>query len=103
MESLQVTNGLQVSDVGLRAEAGRCESLARRLASNSAPSAMASSWLTSAAAVNAANGRVAAAAIRCAFRMEATAAKLAAAASGYSANEVRSAAELGALGKQTVC
>ncbi len=94
---------LQVSDDGLRAQAGWCESLAGRLAGSSAPTAAPSSALTSSAAVNAAHAQIAAAGARCVVRVQATAANLAVAASGYDGNEASSAARLGELDPVAVC
>ena len=77
MESARATDELQVSEDGLRAQAGWCESLAGRLAGNSAPSGAGASPLASSGAVNAAHAQIAAAGVRCSFRMQATATKLA--------------------------
>ncbi|QUR66007.1 hypothetical protein [Mycobacterium spongiae] len=94
---------LRVSGGGLHSEAGWCESAAGALASNSAPSATGlSSPLGNAAAVTRAHAEVVAAGIRCTLRMQATATELASAATGYSANEARSAAQLRALSPTTV-
>jgi hypothetical protein len=90
---------LQVSEDGLGTQAGWCESLASRLAGNSASTGVGSSVLASSAAVNAAHAQIAAAATRCTFRMQATAIKLAIASTGYDANEASSAAQLRALGQ----
>jgi hypothetical protein len=99
----QSTQELQVSDEGLRLEAGACQSLAGKLAGNRTPTGAGPLGLASTAAVNAARAEVAAANIRCAFRARATAAKLSAAAAGYTENEVSSAAQLRALDVPTVC
>lgn len=103
MESPGAAAELQVSDAGLRVQAGWCESLAGRLAANSAPTGAGSSALASSAAVNATQMQIAAAGIRCAGRMQATATKLAAGSVGYGENETSSAAQLRALGRVTVC
>jgi hypothetical protein len=104
MESSRATAELlQVSQDGLGAEAGWCESVAGGLAANGAPTAVGSSVLASSAAVNAAHAQVAAAAMRCTARMQATATKLAAASAGYGANEASSAAQFRALGRVTAC
>jgi hypothetical protein len=103
MASPRTTAELQVSADGLRGQAGWCESLAGRLAGNSAPSGAGSSVLASSAAVNAAHAQTAAAAMRCTFRMQATATKLAIASTGYGENEAGSAAQLRALSPVTVC
>jgi hypothetical protein len=103
MESTGATDELQVSEDGLRAEAGWCQSLAGRLAGNSAPTRARSSALASSAAVNAAHVQIAAAGVRCTFRMQATATKLAVASNGYGDNEASSAAQLRALSPVTVC
>jgi hypothetical protein len=102
MASSQSTQKLQVSDEGLRAEGGSCESLASKLASNRAPTGMGPLELASAAATNAARAQVTAANIRCTFRVQATAAKLSAVANGYTETEVSSAAQLEALKTPTV-
>lgn len=94
---------MQVSEDGLRAEAGWCASLADRLAGTSAPTTAGTSALTSSAAVSAAHADIVAAGIRCASRMQATAVKLAAASVGYGENEALSAAEFRALNSATVC
>jgi hypothetical protein len=94
---------LRVSEDGLRAEAGRCDSLARSLAGASVPSAVGSSALASWAAVNAAHAQIAAAGIRCGARIQATATKLAVASAGFGENEARSAADFRLLGRTTVC
>jgi hypothetical protein len=94
---------LQVSQDGLGAEAGGCESVAVRLAGNSAPAVAGSSLLASSAAVNAAHAQIGAAGMRCAVRVQATATKLAAASAGYGDNEASSAALFRALGRVTVC
>ena len=52
---------LQVSDDGLRVQAGWCESLAGRLAGNTGPAGAGSSVLASSAAVGAAHAQIAAA------------------------------------------
>lgn len=103
MESPGGTAELQVSQDGLRAEAGRCESLAGRLAGNSAPTGAGSSVLASEAVVNAAHAQITAAGIRCTSRMHATATKLAVASVGYGDNEASSAAQMRALGWVTAC
>src|SRR5574337_1605993 len=97
MESPRGTDGLQVSDDGLRVEAGWCEALAGKLAGNGAPTGARSLGLISAAVVNVSNAQVAAAGIRCSLRMQATAAKLATAATGYAENEAESATRLRAV------
>jgi hypothetical protein len=102
MESATATRELQVSEHGLHAEAGSCESLADRLADNSAPAVVGSSALASSAAVNAAHAQVTAAGIRCAFRVQAAAGKLAVASAGYGENEVSAAAQFQALDPGTV-
>jgi hypothetical protein len=94
---------LQVSQHALLAEAGWCESVAGRLAANSAPTAARSSVLASSAAVDAAHAQIAAAGIRCTFRVQATASKLAVASAGYGNNEAGSAGQFRALGRVTVC
>jgi len=88
---------LQVSDDGLRAQAGLFESLGGSLAGVSAPTAARSSVLTSSAAVAAAHAQVVAASVRCASRVQATADKLAAAARAYDQHEAGSAAQLRVL------
>jgi hypothetical protein len=103
MQSLQVTDELQVSDDGLRVQASWCESLASKLVANDGPTGAGSAWVRSAAAVNASNTEVAAAGVRCTFRMQATATKLAAAATGYTENEDSSAAQLRAITPAKVC
>ena len=103
MESPRASAELQVSDDGLRVQAGWCESLAGRLAGNSAPAGAGSSVLASSAAVNAAHVQIAEAGIRCTSRVRATATKLAVAATGYGENEAGSAAQLPALSPVTVC
>ena len=103
MESGRATDELQVSEDGLRAKACWCESLAGRLAGNSAPSGAGSSPLASSGAVDAAQAQIAAAGVRCTFRMQATAIKLGVAAIGYGDNETSSAAQMRALGRATVC
>jgi len=103
MESPRASAELQVSDDGLRVQAGWCESLAGRLAGNSGPAGAGSSVLASSAAMNAAHAQIAAAAIRCTFRVQTTATKLAVASGGYGENEAGSAAQLRALGRVTVC
>jgi hypothetical protein len=102
MQSLLGSAELQVNDEGLRAEGGSCESLAERLAGNTAPTAVRSSGLASALAVNDSHARIAAAGIRCSFRVQATGAKLARAASGYTENEASSAAQIQAIATSTV-
>jgi hypothetical protein len=102
MESARATAELRVSDPGLRVQAGWCESLAGKLAGNSAPTGAGSSVLASSAAVNAAHAQIAAAGIRCTFRMHATATKLAVGSIGYGENEANSAAQLRALGQVAV-
>lgn len=97
MASQQNPQQLQVSDLGLRVEAGSCESLAVKLAGNNAPTGVGPSALASTAAIMAALGEVAAANIRCTFRMQATAAKLQVAANGYTESEGESVAQLRAL------
>jgi hypothetical protein len=97
MDSRGAGAELQVSDDGLRVQAGSFESLGGRLAGVSAPTAARSSVLTSSAAVAVAHAQVAAASVRCASRVRATADKLAAAARGYDQNEASSAAQLRAL------
>jgi hypothetical protein len=97
MKSALGASELHVSDDGLRLQAGCCESLARKVAGNRTPTGTGSSWLGSAAAVNAANADVATAGIRCTFRMQATATKLTAAAHGYTENEAESAAQFPAI------
>ncbi len=94
---------LQVSEDGLREQGGWCESLAGKLAGNSAPTGAGSSLLASAAAVNAVHAQIAAAGVRCTFRMQATATKLAVASNRYGDNEAYSAAQFRALGPVTVC
>jgi hypothetical protein len=89
---------VQVSQDGLRAQAGWCQSLAGHLAGNSAPSGVGSRVLASSAAVNAVHAQVAAAGIRCTLRVQATAAKLAVASAGYGDNEASAAAQFRALG-----
>jgi hypothetical protein len=91
MQSLPGSAELQVSDEGLLAESGWCESLAGRLAGNIPPARVGWSGLASAAAVNAFHAQVAAASIGCSFRVQATATKLAGAASKYTENEASSA------------
>ncbi|GAB7142975.1 hypothetical protein [Mycobacterium riyadhense] len=103
MESSRGVSELRVSDDGLRAEAGECETLAGKLAGNSAPTPAVSTWLASASAVTVSNAGITAAGARCTFRMQATATNLAAAATGYTANEASSAAQLQGLARPTVC
>jgi hypothetical protein len=97
MESAAATGELRVSDHGLGATAGWCESLAGGLAANHAPTDAGLSMLASSAAVSAAHARVAAAGIRCASRVRGTASKLTVASIGYGENEARSAAQFRAL------
>jgi hypothetical protein len=94
---------LQVSQDGLGAEAGSCESVAGGLACNGAPAVAGAPVLASSAAVNAAHARIAAAGMRCVVRVQATATKLVAASAGYGKNEAGSAAQFRALGRVTVC
>jgi hypothetical protein len=102
MESGRVNAELQVSGNGLSVQAGWCESLADRLAGNSAPSGVGSSALASSAAVKAAHAQIIAAGVRCTFRLQATATKLAVASVGYDENEAGSAIRLRALGPVAV-
>jgi hypothetical protein len=88
MESPGGADELQVSDTGLRAHAGWCETLASELAGNSPPAVTGPSWLATTDAVNASHAEVAAAGVRCTNRMQATATKLATAATGYAENEL---------------
>jgi hypothetical protein len=92
---------LQVSESGLRMQAGWCEFLAAGLAGTSATRA-GSSFLASSAAVDAAHAQIAAAGARCASRLHATAAKLAMTASDYGENEAGSTAQLYVLGLAAV-
>ncbi len=94
---------LRVSDDGLGVAAAWCGALAGRLASNGVPTGVGSTWLSSHAAVSAANARVAAAGPRCAARVAATATNLAVAANGYADNEARSAAQLRAVHSARTC
>jgi hypothetical protein len=97
MESPQVNSELWVNAAGLHAHAGWCESLAGKLAGNSAPTSAGSSELASAGAVSACHTQVAAAGVRCTLRMQTTATALGAAAAGYAENEAGSAAQLRAI------
>jgi hypothetical protein len=94
---------LRVSEDGLLAETGWCESLAVSLAGGSAPRVAAPSALASAAAVNAAHAQVAAAGTRCGARIQAMATKLVVASAGFGENEARSAADFRSLGSVQVC
>ena len=94
---------MQVSNDGLRVDAGWCEALVGKLAGNCAPTGAAAPLLGSAAAISAAHIQVAAAGMRCTLRGQVTAAKLATAATGYAANEVSSTAQLRALDIPKVC
>jgi hypothetical protein len=102
MESPRVNAELQVSESGLRMQAGWCESVAGRVAGNSAPSGTGSAVLASSAAVNAAHMQIAAAGVRCTSRVQATATKLAVGSAGYGENEGDSVAQLGTLDPATV-
>jgi glycerate kinase len=102
MQSLRGRAELQVSDADLYIEGGGCESLAGKLAGNVPPAGAGSSELASAAAVNASHAQIAAAGIRCSFRVQATATKLVVAASRYTENETRSAAQVQAIFTPTV-
>jgi hypothetical protein len=93
---------LQVSESGLRMQAGWCEFLAAGLAGTSAPTRAGSSFLASSAAVDAAHAQIAAAGAGCASRLDATAAKLAMTASDYGENEAGSTAQLYVLGLAAV-
>jgi len=103
MDAPRAAAELQVSEDGLRVEAGWCKSLAASLAGNDAPTAAGSSVLASSAAVNAAHAGLAAASVRCAFRVQTTATKLVQASAGYGDNETSSAAQFRALRRVTVC
>lgn len=103
MLSAQTGHTLRVSDAALQAEASWCEALAGKLAGNAAPDGAVSSLLGSAAAVTALNALVAAAGANCTARMHATAMKLAAAASGYAANEADAAARMQSIAPPMVC
>jgi hypothetical protein len=94
---------LRVSQDGLRAEAGWCDSSAGSLAGGSAPTAAGSSALASSAAVNAAHARIAAAGVRCSSRIQATATTLARVSAVYAENEVHSAAQFRALSPAKAC
>lgn len=93
---------LQISESGLRMQAGWCEFLAAGLAGTSPPTRAGSSFLASSALVDAAHEQIAAAGARCASRLHATAAKLAMAAGHYGENETGSAAQLHTLGLAAV-
>lgn len=76
MVSPQTAKTLRVSDAALQTEASWCESMAAKLAGNTATGVL-SSPLASAAAVATVNAQVATAGANCTTRMQATAAKLA--------------------------
>lgn len=97
MDSAGAATAVRVSEDGLRAEAGWCESLAGRVAGISAPPAAGPGVLASSAAVNAAHAQIAAAGLRCGSRIQTTAAALTRASAGYGENEAHSAAEFRAL------
>ncbi|MGB7145363.1 MAG: hypothetical protein WBD85_17205 [Mycobacterium sp.] len=88
---------LEASEDGLRQEGGSCETLARKLASNSPPAAAESSGLMSAAAVNATHALIVAAGMRCSLRVHATATKLVTTATSFANNEAISADRLFAI------
>jgi hypothetical protein len=88
---------LQVSKDGLAAQAGRCRSLASRLAGNRPALGTGPSVLASAAAVSAAHAVIAAGGVRCASRMQDTATKLEIASACYRDTEAGAAADFRAL------
>jgi hypothetical protein len=85
---------LQVTADGLRALAGRCEALASRLTSNTAPISAAASGQASVAAVATCDGRIAGAGVALAAWTSATAGTLTAAAGAYERADTSSAGEL---------
>ena len=93
---------LRVSAAGLHAEAGWCESVAGKLAGNSAPHSAGLTPLGSATAVTGTHAETAAAGIRCSIHTPTTATKLATAATSYTANEASSATQMQTLYTKTV-
>jgi two-component system chemotaxis sensor kinase CheA len=85
---------VRVTADGLRALAGRCQTLAGRLTSNTAPTSAVASDQASAAAVGSCDRRIAAAGAALAAWTSATAGTLTTAASAYERQDSESAGEL---------
>jgi hypothetical protein len=85
---------LRVTSEGLRALADRCETLAGKLASSTAPASATTFNQPSAAAVGTCDGRIGAAGVALAVWMSATAGTLTTAASAYERQDTESAGEL---------
>lgn len=85
---------LRVTSDGLRALADRCETLAGKLTSTTAPASATAFNQASAAAVGTCDGRIAAAGAALAAWMSATAGTLTAAGSAYERQDTESAGNL---------